>query len=277
MKNYLLLLAEVLNDGQETVNRTSVSTIRKTGCTLRFNLQDGFPILTSRRISFKICFEETMMFLRGETQTKVLEEKGINIWKDNTSKSFLISRGLDHLEEGDMGKGYGHQIRNFGSSGYDQLVNLLEQLLIDPHSRRHVISHWCPYELNSTALPPCHIMHMYSIRDDYLDSSFIMRSSDLYHGLPYNIMSYALINCIIAKYIGKQPGELIYFGHDCHVYSTHKDAVTTLLTREPKALPKLVIHKDLNTIQDILTLQLTDVELINYDPLPALKRVAMIV
>jgi thymidylate synthase len=277
MKNYLELLSQVLIDGHMTINRTNVSTIRKVGSTLRFNLQDGFPILTSRRVSFKICFEETMMFLRGETQTKILEEKGINIWKDNTSKAFQASRGLDYLQEGDMGKGYGHQIRNFGSTNHDQLAQLLDQLRDDPYSRRHVISHWCPNEVSSTVLPPCHIMHMYSIRDNYLDSSFIMRSSDLYHGLPYNIMSYAFINNIIAKYIGKQPGELIYFGHDCHIYSTHVDVVQKLLTREPKQLPTLVINKDLNTIQDILTLEWKDVKLVNYDPHSQIQKVDMVV
>lgn len=277
MRNYLDLLSQVLLDGHLTSNRTNISTLRKIGCTLRFNLQDGFPILTSRKISFKICFEETKMFLRGETQTKILEEKGINIWKDNTSKEFQQSRGLQHLPEGDMGKGYGHQIRNFGSSNHDQLTVLLDQLQNDPHSRRHVISHWCPNELSSTVLPPCHIMHMYSVREEYLDSSFIMRSSDLYHGLPYNIMSYALLNHIFAKYIGKKPGELVYFGHDCHIYSTHKDSVEQLITREPKLLPTLVINKDLKNLQDVLSLNFNDIDLINYNAHLPLKKVEMVV
>jgi len=231
--------------------------------------------LTTRQISFRIAFEETLFFLRGETQTKLLEEKKIGIWRDNTSREFLDERGLGHIEAGDMGKGYGYQIRNFGGTGHDQLATLLAGLANNPTGRRHVITHWCPNQLHEAALPPCHLLHMYSVKNGRLDSSFVMRSSDLYHGLPYNIMSYALMNHIFASHLGLAPGELVYFGHDVHVYETHTRAVETQMSREPKQLPQLIIKKALPTIDDIMSLDYADCNLIDYNPHPALPKVDM--
>lgn len=275
MKVYLDLLHDVVTNGISSTNRTGIPSQSLTGRSLRWNLSDGFPIVTTRKVSFKIAFEETMFFLRGETHTKTLEEKGIGIWKENTSRQFLDSVGLTNLDEGDMGKGYGYQIRNFGGSGYDQLDTLLSGLKKDPTGRRHVISHWCPYQLSDVTLPPCHLMHMYSVKNDKLDSSFVMRSSDVYHGLPYNIMSYALMNNIFSKYLGINPGELVYFGHDVHVYEPHIKVINQQLIRHPYPLPRLVINKNLQTLQDILDLKISDCILDGYESHPALQKVAM--
>jgi len=282
MKNYIELLTEILSTGTTKKNRTEICTKYLTGKTLLFsNINDAFPLVTTRRIPFRLIFEETMFFLRGKTQTKYLEDINVNIWKGNTSREFLNSRGLYHLEEGDMGKSYGHQIRNFGSTGYDQLKILLIGLRTNPLDRRHVISHWCPPELDDAALPPCHVMHMYSVRTDknidYLDSSFVMRSSDAFHGLPFNIASYALINTLIAKCCGFTPGSLTYFAHDVHVYESHIDAVNEQINRQPMLLPRLLINKNIyldsvdDTINELTNLSINDIQLINYNSYGPLK------
>lgn len=282
MKNYLELVANVISHGSRKQNRTGVLTRSLTGQSLRFDdIDQHFPLVTTRRIPFRMIFEETMFFLRGETQTKILEEKGVGIWKGNTSREFLDKRGLNFLDEGDMGKGYGHQIRNFGSSGFDQLVSLISGLRNDPYDRRHVISHWCPYELKDSALPPCHIMHMYSVyqenEENYLDSSFVMRSSDVFHGLPFNIASYALMNILFSNCCGFIPRSLVYFGQDVHIYETHIDVGKQQLERSPKHLPQLILLKNLykesvdDTIRELLNLKFEDIALKNYSPHSPLK------
>ena len=278
MKNYIELLSNVIANGAKKQNRTGVITQSLCGQSLRFeDIANNFPLVTTRRIPFRMIFEETMFFLRGDTQTKLLEDKGVNIWKGNTSRGFLDQRGLTHLEEGDMGKGYGHQIRNFGSSGYDQLVSLITGLREDPNGRRHVITHWCPYELDDTALPPCHLMHMYSVCENYLDSSFIMRSSDVFHGLPFNIASYALMNTLVANCCGLVPRSLVYFGWDVHLYETHINAAKQQILRTPKEPPKLILTKNLyhdsieDTVRSLTTLRFEDVKLVEYLSHTALK------
>lgn len=279
MKNYLDLLEDIYKNGVDKVDRTSVGQSRSVfGRMLRWDLSNGFPLLTTRKIAFRIAFEETMFFLRGETNTKLLEEKKINIWTGNTTREFLDSRGLYHLPEGDMGKGYGFQMRHWESvhngsvTHTDQIYDLLENLKRDPFSRRHVVTHWNPGQLNQVALPPCHLMHMYSIEtlpeSGKLNSCFIMRSNDVVYGLPYNIASYALLNHIFAKYTGLQPGELVYMGWDAHIYQNQLPLIPEQLSRSPRPLPVLKIHKDLNTLDDILNLQWTDIEIIGYDPYP---------
>lgn len=301
MRTYLNLLSDILARGTVKENRTGVHTHALVGAMLRFdNIDQQFPLVTTKSVPFRMVFEEIMFFLRGESQTKILEEKGINIWKGNTSRTFLDQRGLGHLDEGDMGKGYGHQIRNFGSSGYDQLRALIAGLRVDPYGRRHVITHWCPFELKDAALPPCHLMHMYSVGDANVDgasvgdanvdggaggclnSSFVMRSSDAFHGLPFNLAGYALLNILIANCCGLKPHTLVYFGHDVHIYKTHVNAVHMQMERDPKGFPKLVLKKNLyddsidETMKNLTSLTYDDVELIDYVAHPPIK-VAMVV
>lgn len=279
MKQFKELLQDVMTNGIDKPDRTDVGSSRAVfGRQLRFDLADGFPITTLRKVPLRIAFEETMFFLRGHTDTKLLEEKKINIWKGNTSREFLDGRGLHHLPEGDMGKGYGFQWRHWESVNpdhpdetmeTDQIKNLLDGIKRDPFGRRHVVTGWNPGQLNEMALPPCHMLHMYSVDPvGKLHTSFVMRSNDVPYGLPFNIMGYALLNHIFAKHLGLIPGELVYMGWDVHIYSNQFDMVNEMLTREPKTLPTLNINKDLATIDDIMNLQWSDIELIGYDPHP---------
>lgn len=292
MKNYIDLLNDVLTNGTTKPDRTSVGESKAVfGRMLRWDLSEGFPIITTRKVPLRIAFEETMFFLRGETNTKLLEEKKINIWKDNTSREFLDSRGLHHLPEGDMGKGYGYQWRHWETPRHepkidkdghiwqfpvevDQVSELLNGIKKDPYGRRHVVTGWNPGQLHEMALPPCHMMHMYSVEGDFttngrkLNNCFVMRSNDVPYGLPFNIMGYALLNHIFAKHLGLEPGELVYMGWDVHIYKNQIEMCKELVKREPRPLPKLVIKKDLPTLQDIMDLQWSDIELIGYDPHP---------
>lgn len=284
MQNVLELMNNVLQNGVSRNDRTGIGSKFLSGHTLRWDLSEGFPMITTRHVAFRIAFEETMMFLRGQTDTNVLSDKGIDIWKGNTSREFLDNRGLNHLPVGSLGKGYSHAWRNFGgdidqSNGVDQIKNLLEGLKNNPTDRRHIVSAWNPMDLNATPLPPCHLMHMYSVDTERnrLNSCFILRSNDLYHGLPYNIMGYAFLNELFSRYLGLTPGELVYFGWDCHIYAHQEEAVKVQVTREPRPLPKLEINKHIGSFEDVLSVTLADVKIVGYDPHPALPKVPMAV
>lgn len=281
MQNYIDLCEDILENGVDKPDRTGVGSKAVFGRMLRWDLAQGFPIITSRQVSLRIAFEETMFFLRGETNTKLLEEKKINIWKGNTSREFLDARGLEHLPVGDMGKGYGYQWRKWEGGQIDgqimhtdQISDLLKGIKQDPTGRRHVVTGWNPGQLSQMALPPCHMLHMYSVEgeltveDGKLHTGFVMRSNDVVFGLPYNIMSYALLNHIFAKHLGLTPGDLVYFGWDVHIYQNQIVMAKELVTRAPKSLPVINIKKDLPTLGDILNLQWEDIELIGYNPHP---------
>jgi len=259
-------------------DRTGVGSKFLSGETLEWDMSNGFPIITTRKTTLRIAFEETMFFLRGETDTKILEAKNINIWKGNTSRKFLDDSYLAHLPEGSIGTGYSHQWRNFGGdidipNGIDQVKNMLRNIEANPFDRRHVITAWNPLQLGETPLPPCHLMHMYSVDPDKnaLNSCFIMRSNDIPFGLPFNIMGYALLNHLFAKHLGYNPGKLVYFGWDAHIYLNQIDMCNEQLTREPRPLPDLIIHKDISTFDELLKLEYTDVELVGYLPHPDIK------
>lgn len=279
------LMKDVMDNGVDKNDRTGIGSRAVFGRMLRWDLAQGFPIITTRKVPLRIAFEETMFFLRGESNTKLLEEKNINIWKGNTSREFLDNKGLSHLPEGDMGRGYGVQWRHWESVNpdhpdemmeTDQIKNLLTGIKKDPMGRRHVVTGWNPAELHMMALPPCHMMHLYSVEADFtadrgtLNSCFVMRSNDVPFGLPFNIMSYALLNHIFAKHLDMIPGDLVYMGWDVHIYKNQFDMVNEQMAREPRALPTLNIKKDLTTIDDIMSLQWEDIELIGYDPMPDL-------
>ncbi len=290
MKNYLSLLQDIMDNGFDKEDRTGIGSRSVWGRTLRWDLSEGFPIITTRKVAFRIAFEETMFFLRGGRDTTELEDRNINIWKGNTTREFLDARGLDWLEEGDMGYGYGHQWRNFGGwdildspddwhySGVDQVTEMLQALKDDPYSRRHIITAWNPHQIDKTALPPCHILHQYQVTPaGKLNSSFLMRSNDAYLGLPTNIMGYAWLNIAFAKLLNLEPGELVYMGNDVHLYQNQLEVASMQLEREPRELPKLQIYKNFSTFEELQNLEYTDIELINYDPHPALPKVPMAV
>lgn len=285
---YLNLLKDVMDNGFDRDDRTGVGTKALFGKTMEFDLT-SFPLYTTRKIAFRIAFEENMFFLRGETDTKKLEEKKIFIWKGNTTREFLDGVGLNDLPEGDMGKGYSWQWRNFGgdlavnnplgapTGGIDQVKNLLEGIKKAPHGRRHLISAWNPSQLAESALPPCHILHQYFVHDGKLSCAFVMRSNDLYHGNPYNIAGYAFLTYLFAEILDLKPGKLFYTGHDAHIYKSQFDVVREQLKREPNEFPHLRFKKKIRSLEEALDLEYNDVELVGYNHKGALKKVPMAV
>lgn len=297
MKNYIDLLKDIIENGVNKGDRTGVGTRAVFGRSMRWNLQDGFPIITTRKVAFRIAFEETMFFLRGESDTTKLEEKKIKIWSGNTTREFLDNRGLTALPVGDMGRGYGVQWRDWKSTEIvsstdsvilhdgsevfygakvrtkttDQLAELIDGLKRDPNGRRHIITAWNPGELGLMALPPCHITHQYIVNNGRLDSSWLQRSVDSVFGLPYNIMSYAFLNVAFAKLLKLEPGELVFFGNDVHIYNNQLPMAQEQITREPRSLPTLTITKELNTLDDLLSLEFSDIVIGGYDPYPDFK------
>jgi thymidylate synthase len=262
-EQYQNIIRNILSNGLKKEDRTGVGTISIFGKTMEIDLSDGFPLLTLRKIPFRLIFEETMFFLRGQTDTKILEEKDINIWKGNTSRHFLDQRGLHSLEEGDMGKGYGYQWRRFNDN-IDQVSNVLNGLRDNPFSRRHIINAWNPNQEHEMALPPCHILHQYVVNGDNLDSCFFMRSNDFYLGNPFNIASYAFLNHVFAKFCNRKPGRLVFMGADIHLYTNALAASEMLLDRLAYPSPTLSIDCDLTTLEDVFMMSQDDVELSNY-------------
>lgn len=271
-KQYINIMSDIINNGVRVKNRTGVDSYTTWGQTLKIDLSKGFPLITTRKVPLRIAFEETWFFLRGETDTKKLEEKKINIWKGNTSREFLDGRGLTHLPEGHLGKTYGFQMRNFGGDysvdsiydldwkGVDQVSNLLKGLKNDPSGRRHIVTCWNPQQLDDMSLQPCHLYQQYNITNGKLNSNFIMRSWDFAYGSWVNIAGYALLNHVYAKYLNVQPGTLFCVGNDVHLYENQIDICKEQITRAPFDLPQINITKNISTIDDILNLEFKDIE-----------------
>lgn len=292
-KQYLSIMESTLFHGIDRPDRTGVGSRAGWGCDIDINLADGFPIITTRKTTARIAFEETWFFLRGEVDTKKLEAKKINIWKGNTTREFLDKRGLYYLPEGHLGKGYGFQWRNFGGDyksvtdpvtygqnydyytldgkGVDQVVNTLNGLQSDPYGRRHIIMGWNPQQEHEMALPPCHLYQQYQILDGRLNSMFLMRSWDFLYGAPFNIMGYAMLNHAFAKFLRLAPGTLRAMGTDVHLYHNQLEIAAEQVQRDPFPLPKLTITKDLNSIDDILALEFSDFVLEGYEAHPDFK------
>lgn len=283
-KQYLNVLGNILETGQREPNRTGIDTLATWGQTLKIPLSEGFPIVTTRKTTLRIAFEETWFFLRGETDTNKLKDKKIHIWEGNTSREFLDNVGLNYLPEGHLGKGYSFQWRNFGgeymertnytkhNNGFDQVTALIEGMQKDPHGRRHIISAWNPQQTKEMALPPCHLYQQYRVTSDgKLNSSFVMRSWDYLYGAPFNIMGYALLNHAFAKLLKLEPGNLFAVGMDVHLYENQLDIAREQVTRTPFALPKLTITKELNTLDDVLSMEYSDLVLEGYEAHPDFK------
>jgi thymidylate synthase len=275
-EQYKQLTKLILEHGTYKNNRTNTNTKSTFGKSIEVDLSEGFPILTLRKIAYKMAIEETLFFLSGQTDTKILENKNINIWKGNTSREFLDSRGLHHLDEGDMGKGYGYQWRKFNDN-IDQVVDVLNSLRDDPFSRRHIITAWNPNQQHEMALPPCHIMQQYVVNGNYLDSCFYMRSNDFYLGNPFNMIGYAFLNHIFAKWCNRKPGKMVFFGADIHIYENAFVEAEKLLNLEPFPSPQLLIMKPLDVAEDVLTLTTRDLEVFNYSCYKSSSKVAMII
>lgn len=259
-------------------NRTQYNTKSKFFTFIQHDMSTGFPLSTLRKTPLRWIFEETMFFARGETDTKILEDKGITIWKGNSSREFLDNKGHTDWPEGEIGPGsYGALWRNYPGNhghGIDQLARLVDGLKNNPNDRRHLISAWHPEaSLVDAALPACHIMHQYYVTDDgKLDTMFYMRSSDVVFGLPFNLAQYGLLNVCIAKLCGLEPGNLTYVAGDYHIYDNQLDMVADLFEQTEMmgvpALPKLEVIKQLKTLDDFLSLEWSDIRLVDYNPNP---------
>jgi len=266
---YLILLRDVLENGIKRENRNG-NTYSIFGYMLKFDVKNKFPLLTSKRVFFRGIVEELLWFLKGQTNSKFLEDKGINIWKGNSTKEYLDSIGLTNNKEGELGKIYGYQWRNF--NGYfDQLKFLLTELTLK-NSRRALISAWNPCDLKEQALPACHILYnFYKIDDENLSCMMYMRSSDLFLGLPFNIASTALFALIIGKVMNMNINEICISICDCHIYEEHIEAVKEQLNNKVYDMPEIKITKYIDTnlsinekIKWIENLTFNDFELINY-------------
>ena len=260
---------------------------------MKFSLEDGFPLLTTKRVFFRGVFEELMWFLRGQTDASILQDKGVHIWDGNTSREYLDSRGLQRYQEGDAGPIYGFQWRHFGapygsslpssplSKGTDQLAYVIEEIMKNPQSRRIVMSAWNPPDLDAMALPPCHIGVQFWVEEDRLSLSVWCRSQDIFLGTPFNIASYALLCHVVAHACGLGVGDIVMFMGDVHLYDTHVDAALEQLRRTPMKgnLPRLRItavpetpRADVDSVlQWMERLRFEDMELVGYDPHPSIR------
>lgn len=276
-------LRHTYEHGEDVLNeRTGSYTRSVTGLTISHDCSKSFPITTARKVAFRIAFEEMMFFFRGHTDTYLLEEKNIFIWKGNTSREFLNNRNLNHLPVGDMGKGYGYQWRNF--FGVDQLKRCFEQLLTNPSSRQNLVSAWNPAQLEEMALPPCHFSFQPLVRNGRLDLNVFLRSNDLPYGTPYNLMGYGfLLECMVnfmrsnGRHINV--GKLNLMIGDAHIYQNQMTGEGSfvyqmieryyevqLILDHTNPVPKLEIQKSLKTFEDFLSLEYKDLALHNYNP-----------
>jgi dihydrofolate reductase/thymidylate synthase len=253
---YLNLLQEIINNGDERPDRTNTGTIGLFGKSLRFDLSESFPLLTTKSVFFKGVVEELLWFIKGQTDGKILSDKGVKIWDGNGSREFLDSRGLFENPVGDLGPVYGFQWRHFGANyegtnknydnkGVDQLNGVIENLKTDKYSRRHIVSAWNPVDIPKMALPPCHVLFQFFVgKDDKLSCSLYQRSADIGLGVPFNIASYALLVCLVADLLGMKRGEFVHFIGDTHIYSNHVEALQKQIKRDPLPFPVLEIQKN---------------------------------
>jgi thymidylate synthase len=276
---YLDLIKDVINNGTVKDDRTKIGTISKFGAMMRFSLRDDFPLLTTKRVFWKGVVEELLFFIKGDTNSKHLEEKSINIWAKNTSREFLDSLGLHDREEGDMGPMYGFQWRHYGAKytnmhadytgqGIDQLRECIRLIKEDPTSRRIVMSAWNVSDMSDMVLNPCHILVQFNVSNGELSCMMFQRSVDCGLGLAFNIASYALLTYIIAHITGLKVGDLIISTGDTHIYLNHVEPLKIQLERDPRPFPKVVIKCEPKDIDDY---KFEDFELVDYKPHPTIK------
>lgn len=259
MKQYLDLLRHIMEHGTVKIDRTGVGTKSVFGYQMRFNLAEGFPLLTTKKVHLRSIIHELLWFIAGDTNIKYLHDNKVTIWDEWAD------------ENGDLGPVYGHQWRSWATpqgGKIDQLANVVEQLKKNPNSRRHIVSAWNPGEVDNMALPPCHAMFQFYVADNKLSCQLYQRSADVFLGVPFNIASYALLTQMIAQVCGYELGEFVHTLGDTHIYLNHFEQVETQLSREPRELPKMEINPDVKSIFDF---KYEDFNLINYDPHPVIK------
>ena len=259
MKQYLDLLQHVLDNGTDKSDRTGTGTRSVFGYQMRFNLADGFPVLTTKKLHLKSIIHELLWFLAGDTNIRYLKENGVRIWDEWAD------------ENGDLGRVYGAQWRSWrGANGetVDQIANVVRQIRQTPDSRRLIVSAWNPAEVDDMALPPCHALFQFYVANGKLSCQLYQRSADIFLGVPFNIASYALLTMMMAQVCGLQAGELVHTLGDAHLYQNHLEQARLQLTREPRALPKMHINPD---VRDIFAFKFDDFTLSDYDPHPHIK------
>ena len=260
MRSYLDLLDHVLTHGDRKEDRTGTGTLSVFGAQTRFDLADGFPLLTTKKLHTRSIIHELLWFLRGETNVRSLQENGVTIWDEWADAS------------GDLGPVYGQQWRSWAAPGgqsIDQLADLIALLKSSPHSRRLVVSAWNPADVPRMALPPCHCLFQFYVgAGNRLSCQLYQRSADLFLGVPFNIASYALLTHMVAQVTGHVPGEFIHTFGDLHLYLNHVDQARRQLTRAPRPRPHLHLNP---AITDLFSFQFSDISIENYDPAPAIK------
>jgi len=259
MKQYLDILKDVMFNGVDKSDRTGTGTRSVFGRQMRFNLQEGFPLLTTKKVFLKGVIHELLWFVAGDTNIKYLTDNGVHIWDEWADAN------------GDLGPVYGHQWRSWpdGRGGtIDQLANVVEQIRKNPDSRRLIVSAWNPAEVDDMALPPCHTLFQFYVADGRLSCQLYQRSADLFLGVPFNIASYALLTMMVAQATGLEPGDFVHTLGDAHIYSNHFEQVTEQLQREPRKLPTMEINPE---VKDVFAFRYEDFSLKGYDPWPAIK------
>ena len=256
MQQYLNLLNRILTEGAQKGDRTGIGTLSVFGNQMRFDLRDGFPLLTTKKLHLKSIIYELLWFLKGDTNVHYLQEHGVRIWNEWAD------------ENGNLGPVYGHQWRSwpdYKGGTIDQISNVVEMIRHCPESRRMLVTAWNPAEVDEMALPPCHCLFQFYVADGRLSLQLYQRSADTFLGVPFNIASYALLLLMMAQVTGLEAGEFIHTTGDTHLYLNHLEQAKLQLTREPRPLPKMKINPD---VKDIFSFRYEDFELTDYHPWP---------
>ena len=259
MKQYLELLDHVLKTGTEKNDRTGTGTISVFGYQMRFNLEEGFPVLTTKKLHLKSIIHELLWFISGDTNIRYLTDNGVTIWNEWAD------------ENGNLGPVYGYQWRSWPAGGnrkIDQLSNVINAIKKSPDSRRHIVSAWNVGDIEKMALPPCHIMFQFYVAAGRLSCQLYQRSCDIFLGVPFNIASYALLTLMVAQVTGYKPGDFVHTLGDAHIYLNHIEQVKLQLTREPYPLPGMIINP---SVTDIYKFRFEDFNLVNYVSHPHIK------
>ncbi len=259
MQQYLNLLDRVLTEGTKKEDRTGTGTISVFGHQMRFNLQEGFPLITTKKIHLKSIIHELIWFIKGSTNVNYLQENGVRIWNEWADP------------DGELGRIYGYQWRSWTAENgkhIDQLANVIKQLKENPNSRRHIVSAWNVGDLDKMNLPPCHILFQFYVADNKLSCQLYQRSADIFLGVPCIIASYALLLMMIAQETGYELGDFVHTLGDAHIYLNHIEQVKLQLTRKPKELPQMILNPEVKTVFDF---KYEDFTLKNYNPHPHIK------
>lgn len=283
MKQYLEMIKTVLDKGHIKSDRTNTGTISLFGYQARYNLEEGFPLVTTKKVHLKSIIHELLWFIKGDTNIKYLVDNNVSIWNDWPYKTYTLSKEYkgETMEEfinliktdedfakkwGDLGPVYGKQWRDF--NGVDQLINVIDEIKRNKDSRRLIVSSWNPPLIDKMALPPCHSLYQFYVNDNKLSLQLYQRSADVFLGVPFNIASYSILLMMVAEITGLEPYEFIHTTGDTHIYTNHIEQCKLQLSREPYPLPKMIIHGEHENIEDF---KYEDFELVDYKSHPRIK------